>query len=108
MTLTITTTSGATKALPAHIDAGIVAGLDSRGRIVVDHFGARTKPLPETYTFATAPFLFGLTLCCNASDKGVEGGVVCRGCYGEDETGAYLYRNEDGTFMDLDPATCIG
>jgi hypothetical protein len=98
---TITTTSGRTAALPKDLDLARVAGLDPEGRIVVDDFNARNAD--PTRKGDEAPFMFGLTLCCNASDKGAEYGVVCRGCYGSDEVGAYLYRADDGTFPGLDP-----
>lgn len=108
-TATVTLASGATRVLPDDIDAARVAGLDPRGRIVVDDFDARATPLPapEDYTFADAPFLFGLTLCCNAYDKGVEDGVVCRGCYSYDEVGAYFHRAADGTFPGVDPVVSV-
>jgi hypothetical protein len=104
MTTTIITESGATRVLPDDLDPERVAGLDSEGRIVVDDFGALSgsgnwKTLPGD----DKPFLFGLTLCCNASDKGTEYGVVCRGCYSDDDTGNYLYPDADGTFPGLDP-----
>lgn len=72
-----------------------IKGLDPLGRIVVfssDLWGDDTAPR----------FLFGLSLCCNAFDKGVETGVVCRRCYGP-ESGSYLFRAEDGSYPGLDP-----
>jgi hypothetical protein len=78
----IHTASGATKPLPEDLDPERVAGLDPEGRIVVDDFDARAKG---------EGFLFALTLCCNASDKGTEHGVVCRGCYSDAEVGDYLW-----------------
>jgi hypothetical protein len=101
----IVTASGRAKALPANLDPERVVGLDADGRIVVDDFGALNSPAPtpEHNPFADAPFLFGHTLCCNASDKGVEDGVVCRGCYDTVDVGSYLYREADGTFPGLDP-----
>lgn len=69
---TIRFQSGATRALHADL-AKRVQGLTANGRVVVD----------DGYGY-----LFGLTLCCNAYDKGVEDGVVCRSCYGSD-TGEY-------------------
>lgn len=51
-----------------------VLGLDDEGRIVVKT------------TFGT---IFGLTLCCNAFDKGIDTGVVCRACYGSYDVGRY-------------------
>ena len=106
--ITIRTASGTTRQLPADLELGRVVGLDLAGRIVVDDFDAMSTPVPpvEEYTFRDAPFVFGLTLCCNASDKGGENGVYCRGCYGTEmnaDTGEYLYRMADGTFPGLDP-----
>jgi hypothetical protein len=51
-----------------------VLGLDADGRVVLGMAGGST---------------FGLTLCCNALDKGTDDGVVCRSCYGADDIGAY-------------------
>lgn len=104
----ITTASGRTKRLPDSFNLDAVIGLDPDGRVVVDHFGAVATPIPpaEAYTFRDAPFVFGLTLCCNASDKGTEDGVVCRGCYGAKrnaDEGAYIYRAADGSFPGVDP-----
>lgn len=96
-TRTITLASGATHDVPANIEN--VVGIDSEGRIVVDHFDALADDAKD------GAFLFGLTLCCNASDKGVEDGVVCRGCYGYDDTGAYHFRRMDDPscpFPDVD------
>lgn len=90
MSTTITTKSGRTRVLPEHVDPDEVLGLDEDGRIVIH---------PEWM----GDHAFGLTLCCNAYDKGVEDGVVCRNCYG-DENGNYLFfRDEAGTFLGLDP-----
>lgn len=104
----ITTVSGRNRRVHPSLDLSAVVGLDRAGRVVVDHFGAMATPVPapEDYTFAEAPFVFGLTLCCDASDKGTEDGVVCRGCYGgkpNADEGDYLYRGPDGTFPGLDP-----
>ena len=103
-TLTIVTATGrlaeVRKSLVESVGLDNIAGLDEDGRVVVDNFGARANP-------ADGSFLFGLTLCCQASDKGAEDGVVCRGCYGDEETGAdvgnYLFAR-NGTFPGLDPA----
>lgn len=57
-----------------------VIGLDPEGRVVVRYMGGYSR---------AGGWLFGLTLCCNASDKGVEDGVVCRGCYDTIDVGAY-------------------
>lgn len=56
-----------------------VEGLDPDGRIVVRHY-------PEE---PDGGWLFALTLCCNASDKGTETGIVCRGCFSDAEVGDY-------------------
>lgn len=104
MSTTITTASGRTQVLPDTLDVKRVAGLDDEGRIVVDDFDARNaEPIDLRNGYLMMPFMFGLTLCCNASDKGVEDGVVCRGCYGDSDTGHYLYRDPDGEFPGLDP-----
>lgn len=98
------TKSGRIKALPEGLDQSRVAGLDDEWRIVVDDFDARNaEPIAVGNGILMQPHMFGLTLCCNASDKGVEDGVVCRGCYGYDETGNYLFREPDGEFRGLDP-----
>lgn len=62
-----------------------VAGLDPEGRIVV-HF------YPDS---PDGGWRFGLTLCCDASDKGGQSGVVCRGCYGDADVGVYDPRVAD-------------
>lgn len=86
-----------------------IAGLDPDGRIVVDDFDARNSepevrgPYADGRSYVHRPFMFGLTLCCQASDKGVEDGIVCRGCYSYEETGNYLYKEDDGSFPGLDP-----
>lgn len=102
----ITTASGRIRMLPEGLDVSRVAGLDPEGRIVVDDFDARNAEPITGINFTMGPFMFALTLCCNASDKGVEDGVVCRGCYGYDEIGDYLFRAADGTFPGLDPVVC--
>lgn len=80
MKTTITTESGRTRVLPAHVDADTVVGLDRAGRIVVqeDWMGGG---------------FFALTLCCDAWDKGTESGICCRACYG-DECGDYPSESE--------------
>jgi hypothetical protein len=111
----IVTKSGARKILPPHVNLEIVAGLDEEGRIVVDNFDAFHAPyVPWTSkdleTYVSHPFLFGLTLCCDAYDKGMEDGIYCRACYGEkmgDEAGHYLYKAEDGSFPGLDPVEVV-
>ena len=96
----ITTASGRQRRVPAHIDIDRIAGLDPEGRIVVDDFDARNAEPSTVAGLTTAQFMFGLTLCCDAYDKGVEDGVVCRACYGEkgDDVGSYLYRDDGGGF----------
>lgn len=95
----ITTQSGRTADVPEHL-VGSVVGLDEEGRLVVDQFGALDAP-------TEGGFLFGLTLCCNASDKGVEDGVVCRGCFDDADTGNYLFAVLSGagefSFPGFDP-----
>ncbi len=75
----MTTASGRTREVPAHVDTDTIVGLDPEGRIAVR----------EDWMSSA----FGLTLCCDAWDKGVEDGVVCRACYGGDR-GAYLFDDE--------------
>lgn len=107
---TIRTQSGATRTLPATLDPTRVAGLDHEGRIVVDDFDARNAAPFQAVGFTIVPHMFGLTLCCDASDKGTECGVVCRACYGTKpnaDEGSYLFRAADGTFPDLDPIAHI-
>ena len=97
-TFTVTTISGQSREIPANLVDDVV-GLDAEGRVVVDHFGALDAP-------KEGAFLFGLTLCCNAFDKGGENSVYCRGCYSEEETGAYLFAWEVGgawEYTELDP-----
>lgn len=88
---TITTKSGRTATLMAHVDQSLVLGLDRDGRIVMDS------------TDDDCGFLFALTLCCQAYDKGASDGVVCRSCYGMDDVGAYLFIDpKSGACPDLD------
>lgn len=103
---TIITEAGRVRPLPKWLDVEIVKGLDEAGRIVVDNFDAFNAPDKEPGALTGHPFLFGLTLCCNAYDKGMEWGVGCRACYGgkrNADEGNYLFRNPDGTFPGLDP-----
>lgn len=95
MSATLITQSGRTKRLPDHLEQKDVLGLDAEGRIVV------------RLDFMT-DYAYGLTLCCNAFDKGMEDGVYCRACYGakSDDTGAYL-DVVDGKVVGLDPTTWI-
>jgi hypothetical protein len=94
----ITTRSGRTRALPPHVDPDTVLGLDGDGRIVVQL---------EWMRDCDEPYAFGLTLCCDAWDKGMEGGVYCRACYGgarNADAGNYLFfTDEGGAFLGLDP-----
>lgn len=85
---------------PGSITRDMIAGLDTDGRIVIDQWGARTS---TTSPSGGRAFMFGLTLCCNASDKGTEHGVVCRSCFSSAESGNYLFREPDGSFPGLDP-----
>lgn len=68
-----------------------VLGLDGEGRIVVHYY-------PDS---PDGGWTFGLTLCCQATDKGSEFMVVCRGCYGTDDIGSYDATVED-TLVDWD------
>lgn len=83
--------SGATR--QTNIDPARVVGLDRDGRILVNDFAKGEDG-----------WLFGLTLCCNASDKGTETGIACRGCYGTDDVGEYYYAshypNYEGVIAD--------
>jgi hypothetical protein len=88
----IKTQSGRTRRVPAHVDIDTIVGLDSDGRIVVH------EPWMKDYAF-------GLTLCCDAWDKGLDEGTACRACYGakSDDTGNYLFAGPDGTYPGVDP-----
>lgn len=100
---TITTRSGRTRELPEGLDVVRVVGLDDAGRFVVDDFGALGCE-PE------GDHLFGLTLCCNAYDKGFEDGVYCRACCGgapNADGGQYLFRAKAGGFPGLDPVYIV-
>lgn len=72
---TVKFASGTTRSLPSEL-AQRVVGLSPDGRVVVKD--------------EWADYLFGLTLCCNAYDKGMENGVGCRACYGPD-AGEYFF-----------------
>jgi hypothetical protein len=114
MPTTITTASGRTRELPPHLEEwladGKLLGLDQDGRFVVDQFNAREEAYvpfgpDDLKKYVSHPFLFGLTLCCDAWDKGTEDGVVCRSCYGAkgDDPGNYIFKEADGSFPGLDP-----
>lgn len=111
MLTTIRTASGAHVRLPANLDPRRVAGLDGEGRIVVDDFNARNSETRTVAGYPSYPHMFGLTLCCNASDKGTEDGIVCRSCYGckpNADEGNYLFSWQtdpigDGPWPGLDP-----
>lgn len=116
--ITVRTRSGRMRRFRSGLDHTRIVGLDADGRVVVndfDAFKADRASRPVTYggiTSTESPFLFGLTLCCNASDTGTEDGVVCRACYGTRspyDEGAYLFMNADRAY-DLDPAVdvCVG
>lgn len=96
MTYILTTQSGRTVTVDHDelAKSGRIVGCDPEGRIVVNDLD-----FPDS----SAPFLFGLTLCCQASDKGVENGVVCRACYDDSDIGSYLYPDAAGNYADLDP-----
>lgn len=111
----VKTRSGRNRSFLSTIDPTRIVGLDADGRIVVNDFDAfnpeRASRLVEYggITSTESPFLFGLTLCCNASDKGTEDGVVCRACYGARapyDEGSYLFMNTDRTY-DFDPAEFV-
>lgn len=106
---TIVTKSGARKEIPEGIELERIIGLDEEGRIVIFD------------EWMSCPF--GLTLCCNAFDKGMEDGVGCRGCYGfqdewvpdsTDRRGNFVpahyadagsnlfFKNQDGSWAGLD------
>lgn len=87
--------SGKHRRIPADIDN--VVGISTDGRIVVDSFDALNGSDSVVAGLRSAPFLFGLTLCCNAFDKGIEDGVVCRRCFGDD-SGDYYFRDPDGSW----------
>jgi len=88
--------SGLHRRIPADLEN--VVGIASDGRIVVDSFDAFNGSESEVAGHTMRPFLFGLTLCCNAYDKGVEDGVVCRRCYSYDDSGDYYFRDPDGSW----------
>lgn len=75
MTTTYAFESGATRELSISVppEEIRVVGLDEEGRVVVRYYGGED---------GKGGWLFGLTLCCNASDKGMEHGIECRACYG--------------------------
>jgi hypothetical protein len=107
--LTIRTRSGACRIVDSAVDAETIVGLDPDGRLVVDTFGDAFHPDRRKIEQST-PFLFGLTLCCNAYDKGGECDVYCRACYGgaaNADAGAYLYMAADGTYPGFDPAVSV-
>ena len=88
------TAARARRLLPPNLEVDRIVGLDASEdhRIVVDDFDAVAKATADPgVAFRDAPFVFALTACCNASDKGVEDGIVCRGCYGYDEVGDYMH-----------------
>lgn len=127
---TVIAKSGATREISDDFyEPERIVGLDEGGRVVIDSFDAFNSepemrgPYADGRSYVHRPFLFGLTLCCNASDTGIDSGIVCRGCYGfpgewvpEDtnrrgevvpahyaDAGNYLYKEDDGTFPGLDP-----
>lgn len=100
MTL-ITTASGRSRRVAAHVDTTEILGLDQDGRVVVQQDWMRGG--------SQGTYAFGLTLCCDAYDKGMEDGVYCRACHGEksDDAGNYLYEDADGNYPGLDPVESI-
>ena len=102
----LVTVSGVEKVIPADLNPERIEGLDPAGRFVVNDFDARNAEPRVVAGYVSPPFMFALTLCCNAYDKGCEGGPACRACYGE-EAGAYLYRAEDGSFPGLDEVAAV-
>lgn len=78
--VTLTFQSGKTREVRESIKDQVV-GLDDDGRIVVDQ---------------GMDMHYGLTLCCDAFDKGTADAVVCRSCYGTTDTGAYYFPGPDG------------
>lgn len=104
--LTFTTQSGRTfEVKDDFYQPERIVGLDPDGRIVVDTFNVLTSETPSS-----RDFVFGLTLCHQASDKGYEDGIYCRACGGAGpnaDAGNYLYRAPDGTFPGLDPIVAI-
>jgi hypothetical protein len=67
----VTFADGSTRSLRGNFTQGVaVLGLSDEGRVVVQNEGF--------------PYTYGLTLCCNAYDKGGDTGVYCRRCYGDD------------------------
>lgn len=104
MTTIIKTASGRTRTVPDHLenlDTITIVGLDEDGRIVVQ-LGWMAG--------GQEPYAFGLTLCCDAWDKGLEDGVYCRACYGAKpnaDAGNYLFMSDDGSWPGLDPVVSV-
>jgi hypothetical protein len=83
----ITLASGNVRVVDYHVGYPVL-GLDADGRVVVD------------LDTDCGGGHFGLTLCCDAFDKGVEDGVVCRACYDGWDIGMY-------DAVVVDPATNV-
>jgi len=86
-TTTVVFRNGLSRTIPTDLAARVI-GMSAERRIVVQDEGF--------------PWTFGLTLCCNAYDKGTEHGAACRACYGDD-AGEY---NAVVKHPVLDPAEC--
>jgi hypothetical protein len=111
----VRTRSGAEKEFKSAIDWTRIVGLDWDRRVVVNDFDAfREDRASRTVNYGgiastESPFLFGLTLCCNASDKGTDWGVCCRSCYGDSDNadeGSYIFMDAERTY-DFDPADVV-
>lgn len=92
----IKTASGRTRRVPAHVDTTTILGLDGAGRVVVQ----------EDWMKSGDAYAFGLTLCCDAWDKGMEDGIYCRACYGakpDADAGHYMWADGNGDIPGLDP-----
>lgn len=93
MTMMLSTTSGRIREIPEHIDLTSILGLDSEGRIVI------RESWMDSYAF-------GLTLCCDAYDKGGDDDIYCRACKGAKpnaDAGYYHFELRDGSIPNIDP-----
>lgn len=92
----IKTKSGRTRRVRSDVNPRTIVGLDQEGRVVV------REPWMDDYAF-------GLTLCCDAWDKGLDDCVVCRACLGakSGDTGHYMQMADDGSLPGLDPVRSI-
>lgn len=87
-TTTITTAAGQVVTLPYEQTDQPVLGLDAEGRVVLD----------------MGDYGFGLTLCCQAWDKGLADDTCCRACYGPDTSAYYFWGEAKGV---TDPAVSV-